>query len=308
MYESEYGTLQNKVESLWIRVNDRTRLVGSRTIAIFNTVAEADTGILNRIYGHRMVSLRMVGISTTTSLTVMLLTLIVMESLSPLWHMAPTPPRTREIEGLVAVILIALATPAFVSTARIAIVPSVLPVGFCVAWWLMALLSHDSKASWSLEISSAALLSLTSDVIVTTLIRGSIKTLRKELKVWRIVAILVLQLCCIPLFFAVPAVWGFFLDKERTKHIHGSLSLILYLLSCMNITTMLLSLGFIASLAFVIVSRLSWPILERLLYPIADLKVIRNRKLMGGLALVCFSYAFNLTSGLLKGLMDVAAK
>jgi hypothetical protein len=61
MYESECGVWQSNIEELWIRVSDRTREVGSRTIAIFNTIAELDTRLLNRMYGPRMVSFRMVA-------------------------------------------------------------------------------------------------------------------------------------------------------------------------------------------------------------------------------------------------------
>jgi hypothetical protein len=144
--------------------------------------------------------------------------------------------------------------------------------------------------------------------MVTTLIRKSIKALRKELRVSRVMFILLVQCLCIPVFVFLPGFGGFLIDKERERHAHMSVSVNFYAVALMNITTVFLSLWFISSLVFVVAGRLLWPVIERLLYPIADLKVIRNRKLMGGVALVCFAYAFHLTSGLLKSLMDVAAK
>jgi hypothetical protein len=62
------------------------------------------------------------------------------------------------------------------------------------------------------------------------------------------------------------------------------------------------------SLTIVIAHRLSWPVLERALYPIAEFRVIKNRKLMGGVAVLCLVYAFNLTSGLLKGIVETVVK
>ena len=117
-----------------------------------------------------------------------------------------------------------------------------------------------------------------------------------------------LQFLCIPTFMILPAILGYLLDRPHLLHQHSGASVTLYAIALMNLTTVLLSVAFIASLVFVVSLRFFWPVLERAMYPIAGLRLIRNRKFMGGIAVLCLSYAFNLTSGLLKAIIESAAK
>ena len=75
----------------------------------------------------------------------------------------------------------------------------------------------------------------------------------------------------------------------------------------LNLSTALITIAFVISLGLVLGHKLLWPLLERLLYPLAQWQIIRNRKLMGGVAVVCLANAFHLT-GVIKSIMDVATK
>jgi tetratricopeptide (TPR) repeat protein len=304
MYETEQGKWQNRLEELWIKISDRASLIDSKTIALFNVVAATDTAILNRFYGKKLFSFRMVGLSTITSLAAAFLFAVLLDVILPRRiNPSPLPVSITRILLLAAAGLILLALPALKTTSRAAVALTLLPIVFFISFWILSRLTHDTRDHWSAEVNAACLISAFSDVAVTTLIRKSITVIGRQVRIWMILLMLCLQILCIAVFTVLPA----FLAAVAT-HPHTDIRVTLFLVAAMNITTVLLSIGFIVSLTLVIVHRFSWPVLERVLYPIAEFRVMKNRKLMGGVAALCLVYALNLTSGLLKGIVETVAK
>jgi hypothetical protein len=67
LYEDEEGVLQNRIENLWIAIDDRARYTGSATAALFEKVALIVSRILNRIYGRKLISLHVFRTSLSFS-------------------------------------------------------------------------------------------------------------------------------------------------------------------------------------------------------------------------------------------------
>lgn len=241
MYEAESGRLQNRIEELWVTISDRAILVGSRTVALFSAVAVADTRMLNRIYGKRLISFRMVGISTITSLSVPILFVLVANPFSARTGVPGLPRDDIRFWGIVLVILVLLTAPAFMTRSRFAVALTLLPFSFCVAFWILSPLMHDRNAGWSNVTTTAILASLLSDVAVAALIRQSINIIGRQVRIPRILAMLCLQALCIPTFTLLPAIVGYILDRPHYMQHHSDTVSTLYFISAMNLTTVLLS-------------------------------------------------------------------
>src|ERR1700678_909859 len=68
MFPDEEGELQNRIENVWIRVDDLHLTVVGRVTAIFNRIAAYVTRIYNRVLGTRLISIQMVGVSSASSI------------------------------------------------------------------------------------------------------------------------------------------------------------------------------------------------------------------------------------------------
>src|SRR6266849_3677624 len=68
MYEDEEGKWQNRIEKLWVTINDRAKFTVGKTSALFNKVSIVVSRTFDRIFGPKLISLRAVGVSTSYSL------------------------------------------------------------------------------------------------------------------------------------------------------------------------------------------------------------------------------------------------
>jgi hypothetical protein len=73
MYEDAEGKWQNRIETVWVAIDDREKLSGSRTSALFNTVAAIVTRGFNRILGRKIFSFQFIGVSSSYSFAGMFL-------------------------------------------------------------------------------------------------------------------------------------------------------------------------------------------------------------------------------------------
>jgi hypothetical protein len=75
MTESTEGIWINRLEELWIQVDERNKSVGETTRALFSTVADKVSRVFNRIFGVRLISLRAIGTSGSLSFACFFITL-----------------------------------------------------------------------------------------------------------------------------------------------------------------------------------------------------------------------------------------
>jgi hypothetical protein len=77
----------------------------------------------------------------------------------------------------------------------------------------------------------------------------------------------------------------------------------LVMMGSLNIFTALASSVFLLSLLLLLLHRALWPVLGRILYPLARHQVIRSRKVMVALGTACFSLAFPLMPAAIKNIL-----
>ena len=75
LYETEHGLLQNKLEDLWIRIDDRQRPFLSRHTVLIKGLATLLISAFNRLFGSRLLSLRAILVSASFSLAPILVLL-----------------------------------------------------------------------------------------------------------------------------------------------------------------------------------------------------------------------------------------
>src|SRR5579871_1992059 len=68
MYEDEQGELQNRVERLWVAINDKKKLSGGEASIFFNKVARVVQRVFDRIYGKDLISAQLIGVSVCYAL------------------------------------------------------------------------------------------------------------------------------------------------------------------------------------------------------------------------------------------------
>lgn len=68
MFPDEEGRLQNRLENLWIAVDDRQKSAVGRATLLFNRIASYVTRVYNRILGASLISIQMIGVSSASSI------------------------------------------------------------------------------------------------------------------------------------------------------------------------------------------------------------------------------------------------
>jgi hypothetical protein len=159
MYEDQEGRWQNRIEKLWIAIDDRARLTGSKTSAFFNSVAAVVTGIFDRMFGRRMLSFRFVGVSSCYSLAglflLSLLVLIIMFEPSNPFGLKPIPKDLAEGLPLLKWLVFVLGAVLLIMAILPSLLPSRWPVAFSLSpisfsilvWFSIFMVSCDIKGS-----------------------------------------------------------------------------------------------------------------------------------------------------------------
>jgi hypothetical protein len=68
MFPDEEGRLQNRIENLWVAIDDKQKSAAGRASALFSRIAAYVTRLYNRILGVRLISVQMVGVSSASSI------------------------------------------------------------------------------------------------------------------------------------------------------------------------------------------------------------------------------------------------
>ena len=298
MYEDEEGRWQNVIESLWIAVNDKSKVTGSKTNALFNQIATAVTWVFDRIFGRKLFSVRFITISASYSFAGVFLAAFLVLRLyfiplpSELSKNLPTLLMFAQWTGLTFLVLAVL--PSLFSS-RWLVGLNLLPLAFMIFGVVLNTVKTHHVAQKHLIFLAMLLFALLSDLLLIVLIRFTVRWLAEQTTVPRIVRAILIQLGVIGCLIVVP--WSVSVCLTEA---FGSKFAFIGSLAVFNIFTGLWSGLFFLSLLFVLVHRLVWPMLSRLIYPLARHQLIRNRKLMASIGTACFLFALHLVDGPVK--------
>ncbi len=295
MYEDEEGKWQNRIEKLWVAINDKEKTAGgSQASAFFNKVADVATRGFNRVLGRSLFSVQLVGVSTSYSFAALFLGLgffvLYVSRKSqlgvPLPHAAEYSYLSHFLLIIGSACLLLAVLPALMRS-RWSTALSLLPLS-CVLLGLIRLLANHSVDKGQVEILVALVVSVLSDILLLALVRLTIRRVSADPSISRIAIAVLIQACIISLFIAAP--W------ETSGYLRGTTGRVVLGVGIFNAFTWAASSVFLLALLFVLLHRVIWPILSRMFYPLARHEFVHNRKIMAGVGTGCLIYAFPLMS------------
>ena len=306
LYEPEEGVWQNRIETLWSAIYDRAKVTDRTSTALFNKLGETLVYWADKLFGKTLFSLRAISTSVNLSLggaTLFLLPRYIAyvqyradDEIYYTQERLNNTLRIVKLFGLSAVVLFfVLAFLPVFSNKRISkILPALSLGGLFIA---ICITNRDDPALILFQPTLLAL-AVCSDYLAILLMKRLFSSMSEIVSGKRIASTLFgLVLISFVLTLGPGIAW---LSSPLGDAAEGIFFL--------NITTGIICLIPAAFLFVVLFHRMIWPILSRLLYPIASRKVVTNRKLMLTIASLCLTYAFNLETIGLKELIKVLPK
>ena len=323
MRESTEGKWVNRLEELWIQIDEHSRTVGETTRALFGRLAGMVTTLFNRILGRRMISVRVVGISGSLSFASLFfvcgLALEFLVYLVVNYSRVSKNPDASIIALIPKIPIVAWGGLVFLLAAGFFLALAAFPILFrspvwawisCfpTAFWLFGTYRmFQSRIAYEnqLAICLALSISLASDLLMLVLIRQSLRWLVAGTSITKMIIAIAIQGLALCLIFLTPfqisLVW-------RPDLIKGSLGLSLFVLAIFNIPTVIASAAFDVSLLAVLLHRISWPLLSQWTYVLTRNDVLEKRKTMRVIGVAFLAYGLSGHSGALWKIVEEILK
>jgi hypothetical protein len=165
-------------------------------------------------------------------------------------------------------------------------------------------LRHEATAQ-HVAFMAGLFFSILSDVALLVVVRLTVRRLSKESRLSGILIAILAQIAVIALLVILPFELA---GPLITRFGQGPILQALFALAVFNAFTGLAASVFLLTLFFVLLHRALWPVLDKLVYPLAARQVIRNHTLMASIGTGCFVFAFPLMSSVAKGILEWLAK
>lgn len=189
---------------------------------------------------------------------------------------------------------------------RWAVVLTLLPVTFCGCELVVLAGTHSLKPKHSGYFVGLGLC-LLSDVLLLALFRFTVRWISADPSVPRTALAILIHLCIVYFLVLVPLAVPAALEGDYD--FRQSVALMsLVVMGGLNIFTAFASSAFLLSPLLLLLHRALWPVLGRILYPLARHQIIRNRKAMGALGTGCIAFAFPLMPAAIKSILQWLAQ
>jgi len=279
LHETEEGQLQNRLEKLWVDIDDLSRTALSKQTAFLQRVSALANSALNKLFGVHLFSPGAVAASLCFSFASCILVNIAMVPL--LRH------RLNESEmyafgvGIISTLIGLLRTPW-----RYLAFPWIL-----FLLWGMSTSDEwpESRGEVSLRMSLVLIGGFLCDVLFIALSRWCLRKCSNMTNGWKLASLLILN-GSIGLALISPLVLDIILFFKRI-HRNEPISR-LTLLASSNGVTGAISLFFILLALAALAHLLVWPLLERPLYSLQRFGLVRNPKLLAALSVTCLLFAW----------------
>jgi hypothetical protein len=302
MRESTEGKWVNRIEEMWIRIDDRSKATRDTAKALFNVVAGKITRIFNGIVGDKVVSIRLVGISGSLSFASACLfsgvTELMMVSGSSLVDKGRI--NWGSMFLALACVSAALAVLPVIFKSPLWAWISCSPTIFVLLLFVWSIYRKGLKGASS-PFLPVPLLSLASDVLFLIIIRQSLRWLSVKTTPLRIMIVLTIQLLLIAIVFLIPWSAPFIELFAIQRRIHSTLlpyglelssGLVLF-----NLPTAVAAISFVFALLIVLLHRVTWPMLSEWTYVLTRNDVLEKRKTVRTIASALILYGLG---GILK--------
>lgn len=326
LYENERGNLQNRLENLWVAIDDRAKAIDSTSTALFNKIGDIVVRWTNWLFGDRFFSLRAFCTSTNLSLSG-----VIFGFFAPLFIVMFIQNRSDYgnqpvvyftqvmiVIVFVTLVLLFLAILPAISKRRAALFFASLPLIYSVVVSVVrSLFTHKFPPLYK-GLPSYAVPAMLEYILIVITRRlfarisdaPKLPTLLGAMSIFVLFSfsVSVLPLVIMKTIYHVPLAA---LKSAETvfdqlpKLTHTQLFVFAFALS--NLTTSVMGLLPFALLAIIMLHKLIWPTLRRLLLPVADNKLLYNKKALNGIGALAFTYALNLEQVGVKAFLKLFA-
>jgi hypothetical protein len=205
---------------------------------------------------------------------------------------------------LVGAILLVLGILPAIKRSVVTICLSLIPCLIIVPALVKAVLNHQ-RAGDSIALLLGLLLSFFCDVGMLVAVRISLRSLTQENRIPRILMAIAVQVTVIALLVVLPFEMG---GRLLTKYGQAPLLIGFGILAIFNIFTALAAALFLLTLLFVLLHRLFWPMLDRIIYPVAARRLLADSTVMTTFGTACIALASPMVWHVLKALADLVGK
>jgi hypothetical protein len=301
LYEDEEGIWRNRIENLWVSVYDRAKVTDSNTTALFNQIGQTVIRWSNHLFGKKMFSLRAVVGSVNLSLAGFFALTTLLDPIMVSQYPGPVYPAmyiVPEIMGvLLCALLVTLALLPSRSSRPSALFASAIPLiglsALAVSLFFITAVPHTAL----LEQPLILFLSVLADYLAIIVLRKLFFAISQTISIYRIVLTMAGILLFSLSITLLPAIAASIIARKYPAGFYNS-EILLKELMVLNITTAFLCLIPEVMLIVVLMHKIIWPLLSRLLYPVASRKVITNRKLLVSVGSLCVLYVLNMPVGI----------
>jgi hypothetical protein len=294
LYEDEEGHWQNRIDDLWITIDDRARITKSTSTALLNKLGEAMKRLFGKMFGQRMFSYHAVVISFNLSLAcgfsavaIGILFFTTRRDLgsTSFWYelamligfcaffffLAILPMLTDMIGVLVFCSFPLIATILLIAFGEVSGTRNNPFLGMTIA---------------TATVCSVLALSALSDFVVVITIRRLFATMSVSLSMRKLAGLMSVFVGLPLIFTGVPMLLTF-------THPIGYVKELATFLVFLNISTTFMCLVPLLSLIVILLHRVVWPTLARALYPFSRNRIVTNRKVWVSVGSLCVVYTLH---------------
>jgi hypothetical protein len=308
MYEDEQGRWQNRLNEFWVRVDDRAKITGRTSTALWNKISELVVNFLNKTFGKRLFSARSVIASVNLSFVIIWVCLIIV-LITSLAFGLPDRPSAQETKTLPLELLFLASLSAYsiklsMSTTERRLTSRIVPmlsvvVGLAVMLYQVFISSSAKLQQTGSLISTGSiilslLLSIASDVLAIVVIRKVLALTTRTVSVSKLIAqggillLLVLSLAIGPLVLMIGAEALFdHLIAGQAKVVSQTVDNVGVAMALFNMSTILYCCVPLIMALVVILHRMIWPAVAKGVYPLCQFKIVTNRKALIAVGSVC---------------------
>ena len=307
LYEDEEGALRNRIDDLWIAVDERAKVTDSRSTALFNKIAQKLVAASVAVFGEALVSVRMFAVSTNLSLAgagltgVILCLTIYREYFSG---------RDLSILFVGSLVFLAIAMVVIRFPRRWVAAAACVPFWAAVCLVLKAVAGRVGSFGWygppnafemdmiqdlAEAVPFALIFSLLSDVLAIVAIRKLFASIAKSLSFVHILKLIGLLFTILLVIGPGLCIGLAALSYEiSNSQLQDTFQAGVIWVGLLNATTALYCLVPVIMLIVVLLHRIIWPLLGRLIYPFTRFGILVNRKAMASIGGVGLAVALNL--------------
>jgi hypothetical protein len=306
LYPNEEGKIQSTLEDFWLRRAYLEDAALSKHATFMAGVARLETTFLDRVFGHKLLSGRTIGISLSISLA----SLSIFYMVSGIDELDLDNIPYEWMSTLIGSILLGYAC--IFLRKRSTFVTFVIAGVVCNVWWwikwLWSALSEGDDPYLSLTFIVTAVVvvgSFVCDVIFIVITRRLLRLAGEMTRSWRIVLVVAIDFllaCCL--------IAGYFNhDSNHKPRFTGLLASILdnqfaYSISVTNFFDAALALLFVLLAVMLLLHRCIWPVLSRTVFKMQDIGTKGRRGILVTVGLAFLGWSGVQLPELLKKLIE----